>query len=107
MMLEEDYRQLAIKRANTDVETNHWNYVLDNKIWVSKDNTETPFKQLDTAHLQHIAKGLLDFKHPLCAEIAKEIIDIIAERAIENNKKALKRKVLEQKEVEEDESMSI
>lgn len=97
MMLEEDYRQLAIKRANTDVETNHWNYVLDNQVWVSKDNTETPFKQLDTAHLQHIAKGLLDFKHPLCVEIAKEMIDIISERAIENNKKALKRKVLEQK----------
>jgi len=83
-MYEVDYLILAQKKSEKEIMDEHWKKVAKTKTWVSLDETETKFSDLELGHLMNILVGLLDFKNENVKLIIKELVN---ELRIRLNKK--------------------
>ena len=73
-MNERDYLVLAKKKSDEEIMNEYWTEVARRKIWISKDGTETPFKELEIGHILNIVNGLMEFENPHCKLVIKAII---------------------------------
>lgn len=79
-MNERDYLQLAKKKSDEEIMNEYWLNVARKKIWISKDGTETPFKQLELGHVLNIINGLMLFENQNCKYVISALVQELTVR---------------------------
>ncbi len=80
-MTEQEYYELAKKRKEENLMDEYWQEIARTGKWISKDGTETYFRDLDLKHMLNIINGLLDFKNENCKLVVKRLIQQLVVRA--------------------------
>ena len=79
-MNERDYLQLAKKKSDEEIMNEYWLNVARKKVWISKDGTETPFKQLELGHILNIINGLMLFENQNCKYVISALVQELTVR---------------------------
>lgn len=79
-MDERDYLQLAKKKSDEEIMNEYWLNVARKKVWISKDGTETPFKQLELGHVLNIINGLMLFENQNCKYVVSALVQELTVR---------------------------